>query len=91
MTKGELIEKIHESHSETLTKKVVGEIVDHLFTNLAVAIRKESRFSYPQFGTFSVKKRKARKGRNPQTGAVIDIPSSKTVGFKPSPTLKKSV
>ena len=40
---------------------------------VAKAIKKEKRFSYPGFGTFNVKSRKARKGRNPQTGEVINI------------------
>ena len=43
------------------------------------------------FGSFKVKSRAARKGRNPQTGATITIKASKTVGFKPSSDLKKSV
>ena len=48
----------------------------------------QQRFSYPGFGTFLVRNRKARKGRNPQTGAEIQIKASKTVGFKPAPKLK---
>ena len=55
------------------------------------AIKKEKRFAYPSFGTFTVRTRKARKGRNPQTGEEIKIKASKTVGFKPAPTLKNSL
>ncbi|MBT5633626.1 MAG: HU family DNA-binding protein, partial [Nitrospina sp.] len=55
------------------------------------AIKKEKRFAYPSFGTFTVRSRKARKGRNPRTGEEIKIKASKTVGFKPAPTLKNSL
>jgi DNA-binding protein HU-beta len=51
-------------------------------------IKKDKRFSYPGFGTWTVRKRKARTGRNPQTGETIKIAASKTVGFKPSTQLK---
>ena len=58
---------------------------------LGKSIKKDKRFSYPAFGTFTVRNRKARKGRNPQTGAEIKIKASRTVGFKPAPTLKSSL
>ncbi|HMF49487.1 MAG TPA: HU family DNA-binding protein, partial [Candidatus Saccharimonadales bacterium] len=45
----------------------------------------------PGFGTFTLRSRKARKGRNPQTGAVINIKASRTVGFKAAPVLKKGL
>ena len=55
------------------------------------AIKKDKRFSYPGFGTFTVKKRKARKGRNPKTGEIIDIAPTRTVAFKPAPNFKASL
>ena len=58
---------------------------------LAKAIRKDKRFSLPGFGTFTVKRRAGRVGRNPQTGAEIKIAPTKTVGFKPAPELKKGL
>ena len=90
MTKAELVEKIQESRSD-LSKKAVATLVDSLFDEIAKAIRKDKRFSLPGFGTFTVKKRKGRTGRNPQTGAEIKIAPSKTVSFKPAPVLKKSL
>jgi len=54
-------------------------------------IKKEGRCSYPGFGTFTLTKRKARKGRNPQTGETIKIKASKSIKFKPAPALKKTV
>ena len=92
MTKAELIDKIANSRlSMDVTKKAIGEIVDITFEQMSKTIKKEKRFTYPGFGTWSVRRRKARKGRNPQTGKEITIAASKTVGFKPAPTLKKSL
>lgn len=91
MTKAELIEKILTVKGVELSKKGAGEIVDAVFDNMTKAIKKDKRFSYPGFGTFTVKRRKARKGRNPQTGEVIKIKASKTVGFKPSPAMKNKL
>lgn len=87
MTKADLIESISRQ-GEGMTKKAAGELVDALFNTVAKTIRKEGRFSYPGFGTWTVRSRKARKGRNPQTGAEIRIKASKTVGFKPARELK---
>ncbi len=88
MTKAELIDKVHGMHQGQLTKKLATELVDAVFDNLAGAIKKDRRFSYPGFGTFVVRQRKARTGRNPQTGETIKIKASKAVGFKAARTLK---
>ena len=87
MTKADLIETV-SSHGEGMTKKAAAEMVDALFMTIGKTIKKEGRFSYPGFGTWTVRSRKARKGRNPQTGAEIKIKASKTVGFKPAKELK---
>jgi DNA-binding protein HU-beta len=89
MTKAELINAVAKSAS--VSKKAAGEAVDATFANITKGIKKDKRFQVPGFGTFSVRKRKARKGRNPQTGNVINIPASKTVGFKPAPSVKKGL
>jgi DNA-binding protein HU-beta len=89
MTKGELIEAV--AKSAKINKRVAGEVVDATFENISKAIRKNKRFLVPGFGTFSVRSRKARKGRNPQSGAVMMIKASRTVGFKPAPDLKKGL
>jgi len=66
-------------------------IIDCTFQTVSKDIKKSKRFSYPDFGTFTVRKRKARTGRNPQTGEKLKIKASKTVGFKPAPSLKSSL
>ena len=92
MTKAELVDQVCKaSKGASLSKKAAGEVIDSIFSIVSGAIKKESRFSYPGFGTFTVKKRAARKGRNPRTGAEIRIKASKTVGFKPAPGLKKKL
>jgi DNA-binding protein HU-beta len=90
MTKADLIEKV-QSARQDLSKRQVADVVDAVFDNLSRAIRREKRFSMPGFGTFVVKRRAARVGRNPQTGAAIEIAPTKTVGFKPAPELKKAL
>jgi DNA-binding protein HU-beta len=90
MTKADLIEKVQAEHA-ALSKRQVALVVDAVFENLAKGIRKDRRFSMPGFGTSVVKRRAGRVGRNPQTGAEIQIAPTKTVGFKPAPELKKAL
>ncbi len=89
MTKAELIEAI-QAHTDA-SKKTTGEIVDAVFENVKKAIMEDGRFSYPGFGTFNVRERQARTGRNPRSGAEIKISASKTVAFKPAPTFKNAL
>ena len=92
MTKAQLIDNVAKRlKGADVSKKAIGQVCDLAFGEIAGAIKKEKRFSYPDFGTFNVKARKARKGRNPQTGAEIKIKATKTVSFKPAPTLKKKL
>jgi DNA-binding protein HU-beta len=91
MTKAELIEKVAAAHKGQVTKKLASEMVGAVFASVAGAIKKEKRFSFPGFGTFVVRQRKARKGRNPQTGEAIKIKASKSVGFKAARTLKDTL
>ena len=90
MTKADLIQAV-ATHGSGMTKKAAAELVDSLFATIGKAVKKEGRFSYPGFGTWTVRSRKARKGRNPQTGAEIKIKASKTVGFKPAKELKNGL
>jgi DNA-binding protein HU-beta len=90
MTKADLIEKVQETRPD-ISKRQVANLLDAVFEHLSRAIRKEKRFSMPGFGTFTVKRRAGRVGRNPQTGAPIQIAPTKTVGFKPAPELKRAL
>ena len=89
MTKNEMVEAVQKACTDQdLSKKDTSEVIDAVFDTIGTAIKKEERFSYPNFGTFKVTKRAARKGRNPRTGAEIKIKASKTVKFAPAPKFK---
>ena len=91
MTKAELIEKLQKSSGKNMSKRALAEVVDEVFVLIAKSVKKQKRFAYPGFGTFTVRKRAARVGRNPKTGVEIKIPASKTVAFKPAPNFKTSL
>lgn len=93
MTKLELIERIAKNKTlkGEVTKKAIGTVVNTLFTEVKRSISKDGRFAYPDFGTFEKRKRKARRGVNPQTGKPIKIPASQTVAFRPASALKRAV
>ena len=90
MHKGELVAAVQKGcdYGYDLSKKAIDGIINCTFANIAKAVKKDKRFSYPDFGTFTVRKRKTRTGRNPQTGEKLKIKASKTVGFRPAPGLK---
>jgi len=89
MTKADLIEAV--AKAAKINKSAAAQAVDATFEGIGRAIKKSKRFQVPGFGTFTVRSRKARQGRNPQTGAAMTIKASRTVGFKPAPTLKKGL
>jgi nucleoid DNA-binding protein len=92
MTKSDLIDSVIERTGlPGLTKKSTGMVVDAVFESVKHALAADARFSMPGFGTFSVKTRQARTGRNPRTGASIEIPASKSIGFKAAPGLKDAL
>ncbi len=92
MTKAELTEKIHYAcrHRE-LSKAVVNEVLDYCFEELKKGIKKDGKFTYPGFGTWTIRNRKGRVGRNPQTGEQINIKPYKTVTFRPSTNYKDTL
>lgn len=91
MTKAELVDRVFKAVADDVTKRAVEEVLDMGFEEIRKCVKKEKRFSYPGFGTFTVRLRKARRGVNPQTGKPIKIPASRTVGFKPAPIFKKGL
>jgi len=89
MTKAELIEAVAEEAG--LPKRTVAGVIDATFDQIARSIRKEKRFWVPGFGTFSVRRRKAREGFNPRSKAPMTIPAARSVGFRAAPELKKGL
>lgn len=89
MTKAELVEAV--AAQTRLTKKHTAEILEVVFNNIGRAVKKDERFSYPGFGTWSLRSRKARKIRNPQTNEMMKLRASRTVGFRPAKELKDTL
>ena len=89
MTKAELIEKI--SSGTGLSKAEASRTLDTTLDSIKAALKKGHKVTLVGFGTFSVTKRKARKGRNPKTGQVINIPAGKTPKFSAGKALKDAV
>ena len=89
MTKAELIAFMAD---EAGISKAAGALVlDAYITAVTKNLKKTGKFGLVGFGTFSVVKRKAREGRNPQTGKTIKIPAKKVVKFKPGKALSDKV
>jgi DNA-binding protein HU-alpha len=89
MKKPELAAAIAEKAD--VTKEKAGEILNILTDEITNAMSKNDPVTLIGFGTFSVRERSARTGKNPQTGATIQIAASKSVGFKAGKSLKDSV
>ena len=89
MTKAELVAKVAEQAGTT--KKTAESCVNAFVDTLVEALAKGERVALPKLGVFSVRKRKARKGRNPRTGKEIKIPARKVAVFKPAKYLREKV
>ena len=91
MNKGQLIEAVQNALGKDATKRSAEDAVSAVLDSIAKGVKKDTKVQVIGFGTFEIKKRAARMGRNPKTGEAMKIYASKSVGFKPSSTLKKSL
>jgi DNA-binding protein HU-beta len=89
MSKAFLTKVLQESAE--LTGAAANRTATAVLGAIAKEMKKAGKFTLPGFGTFHVRKTKARKGLNPRTGAPIKVKAGKTVRFKASPVLKKAV
>jgi DNA-binding protein HU-beta len=89
MNKADLVEKIAAAHG--ISKTAAGGAIDTIIDSVTSVLKKGGRVTLVGFGTFSVSQRKARNGRNPQTGAVIKILARRVAKFTPGVELKKAV
>lgn len=89
MRKPELAAAIAEAAD--ISKDKAGDVLNVILDEITNALSREETVSLIGFGTFSLRQRAARKGKNPQTGAEIDIAASTSVGFKPGKALKDAV
>jgi nucleoid DNA-binding protein len=100
MTKAELIDRIARSRDlpPDISKKIVAEVLDLAFAELGqyfvrgkLTRTSSPRFTFPKFGTFTKKKRSARRGVNPRTLEPMEIEACETIDFKPSVELKRQM
>jgi DNA-binding protein HU-beta len=87
--KADLITKVADIAG--MTKVDAGKAVDAVSDVIMAALKKGEKVTWTGFGTFEVRPRAARMGRNPQTGAPLHIPASKTPAFKAGKGLKDAV
>jgi len=74
-----------------ITKKDAEKVINAFFTTVEEGLKTGDKIQLIGFGTFEVRDRQARKGRNPQTGAEIDIPAARVPAFKPGKALKDAL
>lgn len=89
MNKNELVSSVVEKTE--LTKKAAEKAVSAILSSIEEAMAKGDKIQLVGFGTFESKPRKAREGRNPQTGEAIQIPAIRVPVFKPGKSLKDAV
>ena len=89
MTKAALVEEV--SRVADLTKKHSEVIVDTVFRSIITALRRGEKIELRGFGSFRLRQREPRKGRNPKTGDRVDVPPKKVPYFKPGKELKELI
>ncbi len=89
MIKADLINKLAKDMN--ITKQEAEKGVNTFFNTLKEAIKKGEEIELRGFGSFRIRKRGSRSGRNPRTGEPVKVPSKKVIYFKPSKILKQSI
>lgn len=89
MTKAELVEDVAEAAE--LTKKDAERLVELVFESIIETLNQGEKIELRGFGSFRVRERGARRGRNPKTGDPVDIPAKRVPYFKPGKELKELI
>jgi integration host factor subunit beta len=89
MTKAELVDEV--AKVSELTRKHSEVIVDAVFTSILDALQKGDKIELRGFGSFRIRRRDSRKGRNPKTGAGVVVPAKKVPHFKPGKELRELI
>jgi integration host factor subunit alpha len=89
MTKADLVETIYEKIG--FSRKESAEIVDLVFDLMKETLENGEKIKISGFGNFTVRQKRSRKGRNPQTGREIQITARRVLSFKPSQVLRKAL
>jgi DNA-binding protein HU-beta len=91
MNKADLVEEVQKQLGTECSKAHAERAVNALITSIQRGLKKDKEVQIVGFGTFAVKNRKARMGRNPQTNQPMQIKASRTVGFRAGTTLKETI
>jgi integration host factor subunit beta len=89
MTKAELIEEV--SKVSYLTRKHSEVIVEAVFTSIIGALQRGDKIELRGFGSFKIRRRRSRAGRNPKTGAGVTVPAKSVPHFKPGKELRELI
>jgi DNA-binding protein HU-beta len=89
MNKADLVDRM--AAASRITKTQAATAIDTVVSSITGSLKKGERVALVGFGTFSVSQRKARNGRNPQTGSLIKIAARRVAKFAPGVELKKAV
>ena len=91
MNKAELIDQVQGTLGDDCSRAYAEKIVNSVLVGIGKGLQEDSQVQLVGFGTFQVKDRAARMGRNPQTNEPIQIKASRSVGFRPGAKLKDSL
>ncbi len=89
MTKADIVERVHRKVG--LSKKEINSIVESVFDIIKEMLQSEDKIVISGFGKFSIRNKKARRGRNPQTGEDLEISARRILTFKPSPGFRANL
>ena len=89
MTKAELVEEV--ANSSDLTKKDAEVIVQTVLDSIVESLKNGEKIELRGFGSFRVRNRSSRQGRNPKTGSTVKVPAKKVPYFKPGKELKELI
>ena len=89
MTKADLVEKV--AREADMTKKDAEQLVEIIFDSIIETLNNGEKIELRGFGSFRVRERNSRRGRNPKTGAAVDIPAKRVAYFKPGKELKELI
>lgn len=90
MTKSELIESIASQHPN-MTKKNIEFIINSVFKSIKDSLQKGDKVEIRGFGSFKIREKSSKVGRNPKTGSKVDVPDKKVPYFKPGKEIKESL
>jgi integration host factor subunit beta len=89
MTKADLVEKV--AIEADLTKKDAEQLVEIVFESIIASLNQGEKIELRGFGSFRVRQRNSRTGRNPKTGEAVEIPAKRVAYFKPGKDLKELI